>query len=233
MSKSHRKVLLIALHLLLFLFGAWGVLAAVFNVLDCDHDRWNQGWKVFKFFTNDANIFASIIGLSIALFHIIHFKDEKVLPAILRIGHFVATCMLVMVLLTVVTTLLNTFPLVILFGFPSFLFLHTLSPLLCLALFLFADREPIPWNKAVIADIPFLIYAIVWIAVLLILNLPPEVEIRNDVTPYFFLSIHNQPWYISLLWFFGLLLVHTGIAFLLLLLRNRPWNMAKRQRCKS
>ena len=134
---------------------------------------------MFKFFTNDANIFASIIGLAIAVFHIIHFQDEKALPSFLRLGHFVATSMLIMVMLTVIATLLRELPLVALFGFPSFLFLHTLSPLLCLGLYIFANREPIPWSKAFVADIPFLIYASIWVTALLILNLPPEVEIRR------------------------------------------------------
>ena len=136
--------------------------------------------------------------------------------------------MLMMVLLTVLATMVSSMTWRVLFGFPSFLFLHTVTPLLSLGLFLFTDRAILRKRAIVWADLPYLIYATSWVIVLLILNLPPEVEARRDVSPYFFLSIHNQPWYISLAWFVGLLLTQTALAAILLLLKNRPWSTKKR-----
>lgn len=220
MEPGKKKIAAIILHLLLFLFGAWGILSAVFNILNCDADHWNWGWKVFKFYTNDSNIIAGCSGLAIALFHIIHYKKKAPIPTFLLLWQLVGTSMLLLTFLTVVGTLGQSYTLWALFGFPSTLFLHTLSPLLSTFLFLFFHRVEIKRKWGFLCLIPVVTYILVWLFALLALNLPKEMELDPSIVPYFFMAIHAQPWYMTLLWSLGISFGQLALGFGILLAKN-------------
>ena len=215
-----RKLWDIVLNIVVILFSLWGILSAVFNILDCDKDHWNWGWKVFKYYTNDSNMLGSLACLLIAVYHIRYFKEDKPLPIGLIYFKLIGASSMLFTFFTVVATMGNVFTFWALFGFPSTLFLHTLSPLLCTFTFLFFDDSHLKKRFATISFVPILVYSFAWVIALLILNLPKEVELDNNVYPYFFLAIHNQPWYISALWIVGLSCLHYGVCLGLLCLKN-------------
>ena len=66
--------------------------------------------------------------------------------------------------------------------------------------------NPVEKRDSRLAMIPTAIYMLVMV---------PLNYFRVVEGPYPFLKVHNQPWYMSILWFFAISLVAFGIAVLL------------------
>ena len=84
------------------------------------------------------------------------------------------------------------------------IFQHTLCPILGFATLPFMN--PVEKRDSRLAMIPTAIYMLVMV--------PPN-YFRVVEEPYPFLKVHNQPWYMSILWFLAISLVAFGIAVLL------------------
>ena len=118
---------------------------------------------------------------------------------------YYATC------LTTVTFLVTVCILIPWYGHPEFfllqsncLFQHLLCPILAIASLPLLRK--VRKQDCLIAVIPTLLYGIVFYT----LN-----YLRVVDGPYPFLKVHDQPWYMSVLWFLVLLVVAYGVAVLL------------------
>ena len=163
-------------------------------------------WKQFQYYTQWSNYILFII----TVIHLIcrirdHGKQEKQMPAWVERCRYYATC------LTTVTFLVTVCILIPWYGHPEFfmletngLFHHLLCPVLAIVSLLFLRR--MEKQESRIAVIPTLLYGIVMYT----LN-----YLRIVDGPYPFLKVHDQPWYMSVLWFLVLLGVAYGVAVVL------------------
>lgn len=84
------------------------------------------------------------------------------------------------------------------------LFQHTLCPILGIVSLLFMD--PVEKRDSRLALIPTGLYALV---------MTPLNNFRVISGPYVFLRVHDQPWYMSIVWLIGIGLVAFLVAVLL------------------
>jgi len=165
---------------------------------------WKHGvWKQFIYYTQWSNLLLLIVTV-IHLICIVR-KQRKAVPAWVDRCRYYATC------LTTVTFLVTVCILIPWYGHPEFfllqsncLFQHLLCPILAIASLPFL--RPMGKKDPKLAVIPTLIYGIVMYT----LN-----YLRVVDGPYPFLKVHDQPWYMSVLWFLVLLIVAYGVAVLL------------------
>lgn len=160
----------------------------------------NGFWGQFAYYTQLSNLallFASVV-------HLICTLRRSVPPVVERL-RFYATC------LTTLTFLVTVCVLIPWYGNPDFfllkgsgLFQHLLCPLLAVASLRLLGG--IRKQDCAIAVIPTVIYGIV----MGILN-----YLRLFDGPYPFLRVHNQPWYMTVIWFAVLAGAAWGIAVLL------------------
>ena len=157
-------------------------------------------WKQFRYYTQWSNYLLFLI----TIVHLICLLRNK-MPAWAERGHYYATC------LTTVTFLVTVCILIPWYGHPEFfllqtngLFHHLLCPVLAVASLPFLRRMEKKDSK--IALIPTLLYGIVMYT----LN-----YLRVMDGPYPFLKVHEQAWYMSVLWFLVLLALSYGIAVVL------------------
>lgn len=159
-------------------------------------------WKQFRYYTQWSN-YLLLIATAIHLICLLRERREgKQMPGIVEKCRYYATC------LTTVTFLVTVCVLIPWYGHPEFfllqtngLFQHLLCPILAIASLPFLSR--MEKKDSLIALIPTLLYGIVMYT----LN-----YLRIADGPYPFLKVHDQPWYMSILWFLVLLAAAYGIA---------------------
>lgn len=148
-----------------------------------------NGPKTLVYYTQDSNLIL-LVACAIYLYYLFR---SKTMPGWVGSLKFVATCMVTLTFLVVVfilTPMAHSFKL---FYTGSNLYHHVLGPILAVVTFLMFESELMPSKKDLLwAIIPTLIYAVVTS----ILNLA---RVLNG--PYPFLRVHDQPWYMSLMWF--------------------------------
>ncbi len=157
-------------------------------------------WKQFRYYTQWSNYLLFLI----TVVHLICLVRRR-MPAWVERYRYYATC------LTTVTILVTVCILIPWYGHPEFflletngLFHHLLCPILAIASLPFLRR--MEKKDCKIALIQTLLYGIVFYT----LN-----YLRIVDGPYPFMKVHDQPWYMSVLWFLVLLLVAYGVAVLL------------------
>ena len=163
-------------------------------------------WKQFLYYTQWSNYLLFLI----TIVHLICLLRErgkrgKRMPVWVEKCRYYATC------LTTVTFLVTVCILIPWYGHPEFfllqsncLFQHLLCPILAIASLPLLRK--VRKQDCLIAVIPTLLYGIVFYT----LN-----YLRIVDGPYPFMKVHDQPWYMSVLWFLVLLVVAYGVAVLL------------------
>jgi hypothetical protein len=160
-------------------------------------------WKQFQFYTQWSNFILMAVTVAHLICLIRQRKIQgKQIPARVEKCLYCATCM------TTVTLLVTVCVLIPWYGHPEYfmletngLFHHLLCPVLAIASLPFLRR--MGKQESRIALIPTLLYGIV----MYILN-----YLRLADGPYPFLKVHDQPWYMSVLWFLVLLGAACGVA---------------------
>ena len=156
----------------------------------------NYGFTLFRFYTEDSNIFALIACSLCAYYSLKCLKGHSsAIPLWVKTAKYMATCCLTVTFVVVVCVLAPTagpggYQMMLLQG--SMLLHHFLGPVLAFISFVFLEKEPLlPKKYSFYALIPTLIYAVI----ILILNISHLI-----VGPYPFLHVYEQPVYITILW---------------------------------
>ena len=153
----------------------------------------NGPWML-RFYTQSSNVLAMFTCILCAGCEIYCLVRGCPLPRWEQIIRYISTCCLMVTMIVAACILVpldkgNTFRGFMLEG--GLLYLHTLCPLVMLAGCLLHGGAPLTIAHAMIAVIPTIIYGIIT----LIMNA------RMVYTgPYFFFRIHQQPWYMTVMW---------------------------------
>ena len=169
---------------------------------------WKNGWwGQFIYYTECSNV----VLLIAAAVHLSYLLRRKAVPPVVNRLRYIATC------LTTVTFLVTVCVLIPWYGHPEFfllekngLFQHLLCPILAVAGL--PLLRPVRKKDCLLALLPTLVYGIVFYT----LN-----YFRVILGPYPFLMVHDQPWYMSIIWFAVLAAAAYGTAAGLRLLCGR------------
>ena len=160
-----------------------------------------NGWGQFAYYTQNSNYFL----LAATLAHLYFLLKKQPVPKAVNRLKYIATCTTTVTFAVALTVLLPMYKRpYITFLNGANLFQHTLCPLLGFVTLLFMD--PVEKRDSILALIPTGIYALVMI---------PLNFFRVYDGPYPFLKVHNQPWYMSIVWLLAISLVAFGAAVLL------------------
>ena len=180
------------LHILLMLAIDLAMVAMEWSVL-------SRAWKsdgawMLRFYTQSSNVLAMFVCAICAACEIFCLVRGCALPGWEQIIRYISTCCLMVTMIVAACILVpmdksNTFRSFMLEG--GLLYLHTLCPIVMLAGCLIHGGAPLTVQHALIAIIPTVIYGVVT----LIMNAK-----RIYSGPYFFFRIHQQPWYMTVMW---------------------------------
>ena len=160
-----------------------------------------NGWGQFVFYTQNSNYFL----LAATLAHLYFLLKKQPVPRAVNRLKYIAACTTTVTFVVAVAVLLPMYKRpYITFLNGANLFQHTLCPILGAATLLFMD--PVEKRDSITALIPTGIYALVMV---------PLNYFRVYDGPYPFLRVHNQPWYMSVLWLIAIFLAAFGIAVIL------------------
>ncbi len=162
-------------------------------------------WHQFIYYTQWSNYLLFLITAVHLIYLLRERKMGKKMPAWVDRCRYYATC------LTTVTFLVTVCILIPWYGHPEFflletngLFQHLLCPILAIASLPLLRK--VRKKDCLVALIPTVVYGIVMYT----LN-----YLRVVDGPYPFLKVHDQPWYMSVVWFLVLLGLAYGVAVLL------------------
>ena len=178
-------------------------------------DAWkSSGVWMLRYYTQSSNVLALLTCTLCAATEIICLVRGQALPGWAQMLRYVSACCLMVTLIVAACILVPTDP-----GesFRSFmlegtlLYLHTLCPLVMLAGCLLSGGPKLTAAHALIPLIPTLTYGVIT----LVMNARKVYS-----GPYFFFRIHQQPWYMTVMWFAIIIAGNYAIAFLLSKLKN-------------
>lgn len=133
----------------------------------------SMGIGTFKYFTILSNIFCAICSLVIGIYEILVYKKKKEeIPNIVYLFKYISTLCVTITFLTVMFFLFPTQGAKAMFGGTNG-FLHILSPILAIVTYLFfehAVQKEVIYIKALYATIPIVIYAILYLIMVVILE---------------------------------------------------------------
>lgn len=146
------------------------------------------------YYTQDSNLLALISSSIFVVYNLINLKNEKyVLPKWVGIFKYITTCSLLLTFLVVVFILSGSLSgLVILLGYGSMLFHHTLCPILAVISFICYEEYDLDNVKDNLNAVSFTIF---YAIVIMILNIQRIVK-----GPYPFLYVYEQPVWATILW---------------------------------
>ena len=160
-----------------------------------------NGWGQFILYTKLSNYFL----LATTMAHLYYLLKKEPVPKAVNRVKYIATCTTTVTFVVAVAVLLPMYKRpYITFLNGANLFQHTICPILAIATLLFMD--PVEKRDSWLALIPTGLYALVTV---------PLNYFRVLDGPYPFLRVHNQPWYMSILWLVAISLLSIGIAVLL------------------
>lgn len=170
------------------------------------------------YYTQDSNLFLGVTSLLyvIASIRALRKREEKIPLWIRRVRYYSICCICVTLFVVLFILAPMAKPLGglkwILFT-DSMLYQHLLSPVIAIAAFLLLEKRPqLRFRETFLALIPTLIYA----AVIYPLNIAGIVD-----GPYPFLQVRNMSIGISVLWFFLVLILAYGLAWLIWLCNRK------------
>ncbi|MBR1393803.1 MAG: hypothetical protein IJ561_08235 [Ruminococcus sp.] len=174
----------------------------------------NGGARNLVYYTVLSNILALISSIA---FLISYLRRGGKVSFVAQMMRYFATCCLTVTFLVVVTILV---PMAapygnaasVLYKGPQ-IYHHILCPILSFVSFVFIEQGmKLDRQKLVAGAAPTLAYALVFI----VLN-----YIKAVHGPYPFLYVHEQPWYMSVMWFLVINGIALGFSFLIGKLRNK------------
>ena len=191
MRTNYFKLMSIVINVLVVILG----ISAVTRAFDIADDK----ILIFRFFTNDGNIFNIIVSIISIIYLSIHFNKKEETPSWLFILNLLATSSEILILLVVLFVLMPQGGLVVFRGY-HLIVLHALNPILTLIGFIFFNSQKISLWKTILSVIPVLVYGIP-VLLLCILKVIP-----TEIAPYSFFKVYVNPWYETLLYMVGLVL---------------------------
>lgn len=218
MERNWKRTLNLIIDICIISMFLWIFIVLQLNLFHCDDGEWSKGFKFFKYFTNIGGFLLAINSFISIIYYILNKKKDRFLSILKTI----TTQLMIIVFIVVYTVLAPAAGFFLCFKLPDYIFEHTLLPLLAIFQYFFIEERVLINKKdALYGIIPISIYTLVWFIVLLILNLPPSVELDPSVVPYFFLAIHAQPIYLSIIYFLGALLLTYSLTLGLILINNK------------
>lgn len=211
-SNKKRLNTALALNLLIVVFDSYALFMAFFS------DKGGFKWQFLQYFCHIANILAVLSSLYAAFVIMAereHPRGNKATyPA--RLSAFVTTtCLIFSFIITVcVLVPLDSFGKGRLYLLSSYFFFeHLVCPILAfLTISVFGDYRRFGNREALTAVIPIAAYA----AVMFLLNILKVMD-----APFYFFSVYTQSWYVSVMWFIGLIALAYGSAWLLIFLARK------------
>lgn len=206
-----KSLVALILNIILVIFGLIGVILASKEIEN-----------ILLFYTEDSNILAIISSLLFVIFLIVK-KDIKYIPTWVCIFRYVATCCLSVTMIVVITILIPSDNISYFDGIKHFmlegsmLFHHFLCPVISFISFtMFEGNEKLNKKKTIwFAIIPTFIYGLLFTT----LNV-----LRIVDGPYPFLRVHNQSWFMSIVWIIVIFVGNYLIAKLVLYLNQLSIN---------
>lgn len=157
-----------------------------------------NGINIFRYFTNDGNIFAMIVAIiNIVYISICIIKNKNNDSKIIYIFNLMSSVTLFLIFLVVVIILAPISPMLV-SGY-NMIIEHVVVPFLCVCNFLFLTNNKISKKMSLIGSLPLLLYGV--IAIILCLT---KVW-TNELIPYPFLDIYNNPIWMTLLYAIGII----------------------------
>lgn len=176
----------------------------------------NHGIEIFYYYTQISNILAGISALLFVIFMFIR-KEVAQVPFPIMLFKFVTTTMLFLTFIVVIAILIPQNQLagsplpwhffLIGGGMP---FVHVLNPITAFISFSFFENDK-RFNKKNNLYYP-LLATLLYGIVMVILNYMNIFE-----GPYFFLKVHSQPIYMTIIWFVIILIINYVLAKILLI----------------
>lgn len=155
----------------------------------------SSGPRMLRYYTNSSNVLAMLVCAVCAVCELACLMKGCALPGWTQVLRYVASCCLMVTLIVAACILVPMTPGESLYGFMirgSYLYIHTLCPLIMLAACLLHGGTALTAKHALIAVAPTVVYGIIT----LIMNAR-----RVYLGPYFFCRIDLQPWYMTCVWF--------------------------------
>ena len=175
----------------------------------------------YLFFTNMGNACYLLLAIAVLCLQVVALKTGKEFPRLVFVLHYIGTATETLIFLIVALYLVwFSGPMMLYSG--SFPFLHVLCPLLAVANHCFFIGKPeFKKTDALFGAIPPLLYASVII---------PLCATGLIEAPYPFLEFGANPWWLTLLYGIGSILVMALICFLLLHFAKKTQNLTEKRK---
>lgn len=155
--------------------------------------------QLFKFYTRDSNLLLLIVSFVMMVDEVLSLLIARAIPRWVYFSKYVATGLTTLTFLVVVFILcpmeIRTIgPKIYLYMLlnKEMLFHHLICPILAFVSFVFFERkEKMGIKESLLALIPTLVYGFTTV-ILVLLNV--------EKAPYPFLDLHNQAWYMDIIW---------------------------------
>ena len=198
MNRKQILILNLILHSLVVILGSIAI-AIQFKTTSTNNSVSMGGWHVFRFFTNDGNIFCMVVSL-ITIIHIIYslIKGIDVLPKWIYILNLMSAVSGLLIFFTVLFVLWPTLGPRLFVGY-LMVVLHVINPILVSTSFLFTMHKDTKIKESLYGMVPMLVYGIP------VLTLIIAKVWTGNLIPYPFLHVYDNPWWGTMLMMIGML----------------------------
>jgi hypothetical protein len=225
--KKRNYVLSLVFNVIMVCAGAFALLNTFFGWVG---GQTGSGVKMFNFFTNDSNILLVIAGVIMIIADCVAIKSGKGLAGWAKKVKLIATVAVTVTLLTVWCVFLpmQTFGsdwMAMTLAWPSFLWLHTVCPLLAIVSFVgFEHDSKMHWANSFLGLIPTVVYAAVMICMVMFAGVD---------APYPMLDVKNNTVLQDCLWCGGMVVGTYLISLLLVIFHNLGYKCASKGAAKK
>lgn len=194
----------IILHSLVVILGFIAI-AMQFNVREAANQVSFGGWHIFRFFTNDGNLFCMVVSLiNVICFILLLTHKREDFPKWLYILNLMSAVNGLLIFFTVLFILWPTMGPLLFVGY-LMIVLHVVNPILVTISFLFTMHKDISIKEGIYGMVPMVLYGVP--VLILILT---KVWTGNLI-PYPFLHVYENPWWMSTL-IIGLMFLNCALA---------------------
>lgn len=197
MREKQVQIINIILHSLVVILGLIAVIMQFFIKQEGNAVS-TSGWHIFRFFTNDGNIFCMVVSLINVIYlsySLIHKKCG--IPKWLYLLNLMSAVSGLLIFFTVLFVLFPFYGSILFVGY-LMIVLHCLNPILVSISFLFTMHYDCKKYEGAFGMVPMAIYGIP------ILILIFAKVLKGDLIPYPFLRVYDNPWWITLLMIIGM-----------------------------
>ena len=204
--KKGRYAAVAAANLLVIGFVVYAILAAYFGTAKGNMD--GSGPVIFRYYTMDSNILAGLFSIPMAFFALRALCTGRSFPAWAHTLRWVATTCIMITFLVVVVFLSSLYGLANMNSNEN-LYLHTVTPLLCLVSFLFLEQGPISFRGYGWTLLPTAVYGVLYYIMV----------VGTAIWPDFYGFNMGGKWYISVI----LMAISTCVLSLVLWLLRKAF----------